>query len=75
MSVGVAAAAGTFQAGIPKALFAAPIWGGGGANAITRYDVTADGKKFLINSIPTETAAAPSSPITVVLNWQAGLKK
>ena len=73
MSVEVAAAAGTFQAGIPKALFAAPIWGG--ANNVTRYDVTADGKKFLINSLPTETAAAPSSPITVVLNWQAGLKK
>jgi serine/threonine protein kinase len=74
MSVEIAAAPGTFQAGIPKALFAAPIWGGGGGNALTRYDVTADGKKFLINSLPTETAAAPSSPITVVLNWQQTLQ-
>jgi Tol biopolymer transport system component len=74
-AVEVAASSGTFQAGIPKALFAAPIWGGGASNNVTRYDVTADGKKFLINSLPTETTAAPSPPITVVLNWQAGLKK
>jgi WD40 repeat protein len=75
MAVEVAAASGTFQAGIPKALFAAPIWGGGAINNVTRYDVTADGKKFLINSLPTETTSAPPSAITVVLNWQAGLMK
>jgi hypothetical protein len=76
MSVEVAAASETFQAGIPKALFAAPIWGGGTTYInITRYDVTADGRKFLINSLPTETTSVPSPPITVVLNWQAGLKK
>ena len=74
MAVDVAAASGTFQAGIPKALFAAPIWGGGATNNVTRYDVTADGKKFLINSLPTETTATPSSPITVVLNWQQTLQ-
>ena len=34
------------------------------------YDVTADGKRFLIVSAPANTP-----PITVVLNWQAGLKK
>jgi hypothetical protein len=71
MAVEVAAVPGSFQAGIPKALFAAPIWGT--AN-VTRYDVTADGKKFLI-SLPTETASEPSPPITVVLNWHAGLRK
>jgi Tol biopolymer transport system component/predicted Ser/Thr protein kinase len=75
MSVEVTAGSGTFQAGIPKALFAAPIWGGGVNNNVTRYDVTADGKKFLINSLPREGTAAPPSPITVVLNWQTGLKK
>ena len=74
MSVEVAAAAGTFQAGIPKVLFTTPIWGGGGANNVTRYDVTSDGKKFLINSLPTETTAAASPPITVVLNWQQTLQ-
>ncbi|SPE38254.1 Serine/threonine protein kinase [Candidatus Sulfopaludibacter sp. SbA6] len=75
MSVEVATASGAFQPGIPKALFAAPIWGGATTNNVTRYDVTADGNKFLINSLPTETTAAPPSPITVVLNWEAGLKK
>jgi dipeptidyl aminopeptidase/acylaminoacyl peptidase len=36
------------------------------------YDVTADGQRFLINSFPTQSASAP---ITVVVNWTAGLKK
>jgi hypothetical protein len=35
-------------------------------------DVTADGEKFLINTLGAEAAA---SPITVALNWQAGPKK
>jgi hypothetical protein len=35
-----------------------------------QYVVTADGQRFLINQPP---AAAPPSPITVVLNWQSGL--
>ena len=75
MAVEVAGASGAFQSGIPKVLFAAPIFGGGTATNTTRYDVTADGKKFLINSVPAETTPVTSPPITVVLNWQAGLKK
>lgn len=75
MAVEVAGASGAFQSGIPKVLFAAPIFGGGTATNTTRYDVTADGKKFLINSVPAETTPGTSPPITVVLNWQAGLKK
>ena len=74
MSVEVAAAPGAFEAGAPKALFAAPIFGSGTTNT-TRYDVTADGKKFLINSVPAETTPGVLSPITVVLNWEAGLRK
>ena len=66
----------TFRAGIPRALFAAPILGGGGGLGYTRYDVTADGKRFLINTPVAETGAGTkAAPITVVLNWQAGLKK
>jgi Tol biopolymer transport system component len=34
------------------------------------YDVTADGQRFLLNGAP----AAPEPPITVVLNWAAGVK-
>jgi serine/threonine protein kinase/Tol biopolymer transport system component len=62
-----------FKAGIPKALFPAPIWGP--PMFVTRYDVTADGKKFLINTLRPEATGAASTPITVVLDWQAGLKK
>jgi hypothetical protein len=36
------------------------------------YDVTADGKRFLLNTI----AGGASAPLlNVVLNWDAGLKK
>jgi Tol biopolymer transport system component len=36
------------------------------------YDVSADGQRFLINTFPEQTT---SGPITVILNWAAGLKK
>jgi hypothetical protein len=36
------------------------------------YVVSADGQRFLINRAPEQTTQAP---ITVVLNWTAGLKK
>ena len=39
----------------------------------SQYDVTPDGKRFLIN-VPTDDATL-SSAITVVLNWPAALKK
>jgi hypothetical protein len=35
----------------------------------TMYDVTADGQRFLLNGPPAD----PGPPITVVLNWTAGL--
>ena len=38
----------------------------------TLWDMTPDGQKFLLN---TTAAVSKGSPITVVLNWQAGLKK
>lgn len=38
----------------------------------TAYDVTADGNRFLVNTIIGETV---SSPITLVANWDAELKK
>jgi len=59
-----------FTPGVPTALFAAPIWGGATGGNVTRYDVTADGQKFLINVLPS-----PPSPMTVVLNWAAALQK
>jgi hypothetical protein len=38
------------------------------------WDVTADGKRFLATVPPPSQQSAPT-PITVVLNWEAGLKK
>jgi Tol biopolymer transport system component len=64
-----------FKAGIPKALFQVPIWGGGTTHNATRYDVTAGGKKFLINCAMAEGGASAPSAITVVQNWTALLKK
>jgi hypothetical protein len=37
-----------------------------------RYDVTADGQRFLIITSPEQAASAP---ITVVVNWAAGVRK
>jgi len=57
-----------FQAGVPKPLFQAPRTG----SAFPYYSVTADGQRFLMNAPMGETESAPA---TVVLNWQAGLRR
>jgi Tol biopolymer transport system component len=60
-----------FQAATPHALFRSPTI----ANATNfeyRYDATGDGKKFLMVNV---LAGEPSRPVTVVLNWEMGLKK
>ena len=36
------------------------------------YDVTRDGRHFIVNTTPP---GMRSVPITVVVNWQAGLQK
>jgi hypothetical protein len=36
-----------------------------------QYDVTGDGQRFLVNSVAVES----ETPVTVVLNWTAALKK
>jgi dipeptidyl aminopeptidase/acylaminoacyl peptidase len=59
-----------FKAGIPKSLFERAVLPANGL--VFRWDVSADGKRFLLNTPGAEAAAA--SPITVVLNWQAKLK-
>jgi hypothetical protein len=60
------------KAGIPKALFTTPTF-----FTLIRshqYDVSADGQRFLIRDLSAGRAGA-TSPITVVLNWAAGLKR
>jgi Tol biopolymer transport system component len=53
-----------FQAGTPKLLFQAPVQPGRGPG-----DFTVDGQRFLF------LAPMGQAPFTVILNWQAGLKK
>lgn len=55
-------------AGVPHTLFQTEVPGVSGRF----YDVSSDGRKFLIASASNNTADAP---ITVVLNWWAGLKQ
>jgi Tol biopolymer transport system component len=38
----------------------------------SRYDVSADGKSFLVRTVPLQTSA---EPLTVIENWAAGLRK
>lgn len=64
-------AAPKFEPGIPRMLFQAgadPLY----PNLGTGYAVTPDGQRFLINSAIDENRA---SPITIVMNWTAGLKR
>jgi eukaryotic-like serine/threonine-protein kinase len=63
----------SFDAGAPEALFDAHMVHSTGGTGFA-YDVTADGKRFLINaSVNSGPATAP--PLTVVTNWSAGVKK
>ncbi|HWU36712.1 MAG TPA: hypothetical protein VN203_03635, partial [Candidatus Acidoferrum sp.] len=64
MAVEVKGSGTGFQAGVPKALFSVP--------AQEQYDVSKDGR-FLIHVPVSQNATGV--PITVVKNWQAGLKK
>jgi Tol biopolymer transport system component len=58
-----------FQArGVPKVLFDSP-------PGPIAYDVSADGQRFIKLGVPSENPNPSPSPITIVLNWQAGLKK
>jgi hypothetical protein len=61
----------SFRAAVPKELFELPLPEpvSGFANS---YDVTADGRRFLVNTLIRNS---PSSPISVVLNWATGLRR
>jgi Tol biopolymer transport system component len=69
VSVNVKTSGGEFQAGIPKPLFQVKLITGRGRN---RYVVSPDGQRFLMI---VATGEANPSPITVVVNWPALLKK
>ena len=59
----------TFRLGVPKPLFQTRLNMLGVPSR--RYGVSADGQRFLMN-VPVGADAA--APITVIMNWAAGLK-
>jgi len=78
MAVSVATSGATFEAGAPKPLFDTrytslnhPVIGGGGYHP---YAPSADGQRFLIPILAPHDAA-PTAPITVVLNWTVGIRR
>jgi Tol biopolymer transport system component len=66
MAVELATKNGTLEAGPPKPLFQTRIVRP--SFVLFQYDVSADGQRFLINSLPREDAAAP---LTLLSNWTA----
>jgi eukaryotic-like serine/threonine-protein kinase len=73
MAVSVSTTGGTFQPGVPKALFPAAVLGGGGGGPgiAWRWDISPDGKRFLMNTAMEDSVGLP---VTVVLNWQSAVK-
>jgi hypothetical protein len=71
MAAGVTTTPAFHMPGNPKPLFTVPVLGSGA----TRYDVTADGQRFLVDAASTDGETPRRSSITVVLNWPTLLKK
>jgi Tol biopolymer transport system component len=72
MAVAIKAGA-SFEAGTPEPLFQTRIYGLTVSSYYAQqYDVTPDGQRFLMN---VDTSDVNAAPLTVVLNWTAGLKK
>jgi hypothetical protein len=55
---------------VPSSLFAVSVFNLGYTRTV--YAPASDGKRFLVNSLVTEQV---SSPISVLVNWTAGLKR
>ena len=60
----------SFEMGAAVALF--EFRSGSGSPSAAPYTVTGDGQRFLVNAI---VDAEPRAPLTVVVNWAAGVKK
>jgi Tol biopolymer transport system component len=62
----------SFEAGAPVPLFVTSPQPPVSALHFFSYDVSADGKKFLIN---TRTAAPSAAPLSVLLDWSSDMSK
>jgi hypothetical protein len=70
MSVPVTVRNGVLEPGNPVPLFQTRI--AQPRLALFQYDVTPDGKRFLINSLPRQDSAAP---LTMVVNWMQAMRR
>ena len=70
-AVDVTSEAPTFTHGTPKALIDTRISKGDDRPG-DQYVVSADGQRFLVNTLAEEGTYAP---INLIINWSAGLKK
>jgi Tol biopolymer transport system component len=70
MAVDVRESAGSITFGAPRELFA---FAGQGLSAGASYDVSPDGKAFLV-LIPNESGRSENE-LTLLINWREGLKK
>jgi hypothetical protein len=59
----------SLEIGVPTPLFQTRIMQTSGG--VFNYDVTSDGKRFLVGNL----IDAGATPLTLVTNWNAGLKK
>ena len=64
------AAGGVLKPGVPAHLFDASLRPS--RDEEREYDVTRDGQRFIINSVPPNIR---SIPMTVVVNWQSDLER
>ena len=75
MAADIRASGASIQAGVPHALFDSGYINLIHAVTYNTYAVSADGKRFLIPRPANATAEVASTPITVVVNWTAALRK
>jgi serine/threonine protein kinase len=59
-----------YEVGVPRRLF--EFRAGNGLITVAPYAVSADGQRFLLNTLVDESGGAP---LTIVLNWTADLKR
>jgi hypothetical protein len=68
MAAEIRKSGGNLEAGIPRALFEVPLQN----EVIRTFSVSADGQRFLL---PLQVENEGPMPITLLLNWTAGIQK